>query len=165
MAPIVTARLVLRRLQLADLAGFLAYQSHPLVRQFMRGEAMDEASALKFIEQQATMSDEARDAYHAFAVTVASDGRLIGDVGLYLPSGQERLGDLGFQFAPSSHGQGYATEACQALIQRAFEVWHLDRITSSCDRENVRSSRLMERLGMSPIPSTSPDELSFELLR
>lgn len=161
---ITTARLTIRRFQLTDLAGYLAYQSHPEVRRFMPGRALTDEQAERLLAKQFTMQDSDRDVYHAFAVTLRHGGQLIGDVGMYLPSGEEAVGDLGFQFDPEFHGQGYAFEASEALVGAAFSDWRMTRITASCDGENVRSSRLLERLGMVRNErSQLTDSISYEL--
>jgi len=165
MAPISqTPRLVVRRFSETDLADFLAYQSHPEVRKYLHGEAMSREKAEAFLRKQASMSDGDRDAYHAFAVALVETGQVIGDVGMYLPSGANRVGDLGFQFHPEFHGRGYASEAAEALIRHGFTTLNLDLITSSCDAQNASSYRLMERLGMSRVAETE-GSLTYELTR
>ena len=145
---IVTPRLIIRRFKETDLGGFLAYQSRPEVRRFMPGQAMNDEQAERFLASQSSMQDLDRDAYHAFAVTLRDGLNLIGDVGMYLPSGEERVGDLGFQFHPDYHGQGYAFESTEALIRHAFAEWDLEKVTANCDSTNIRSYQLLERLGM-----------------
>ena len=55
---------------------------------------------------------------------------------------------VGYAFARESQGQGYATEAVSALIEHAFGELHLKRIVADTSSSNVRSVRLMERVGM-----------------
>lgn len=124
---------------------------------------MDLLQAEAFLRRQSELRDDARDTYHAFAVERLADNRLIGDVGMYLPS-TERVGDLGFQFDPGSHGQGFAFEATTALIAYAFKNWGLDLVTSHCDVRNVPSYRLMERLGMKRVEDDGTS-LGYELKR
>src|SRR6185312_11899170 len=65
-----------------------------------------------------------------------SDGRLVGDVVLFLHSD------------PDAAGQGLATEACTAVLDLAFEHLGLHRIVAKMDGRNAASARLAERLGM-----------------
>lgn len=163
---ITTARLNIRRFKETDLGEFLAYQSRPEVRQFMPGQAMNEDQAERFLLSQSSMQDCDRDAYHAFAVTLRDCLKLIGDVGMYLPSGEKRVGDLGFQFHPGFLGQGYALEAAEALVKHAFSEWMLEKVTANCDAENTRSYRLMERLGMSRVEQAEmAGSYTYQLLR
>lgn len=131
----------------------------------MPGQAMNEEQAERFLLSQSSMQDSDRDAYHAFAVTLLDSLKLIGDVGMYLPSGEKRVGDLGFQFHPDYHGNGYAFEATEAFVKFAFADWKLERITANCDAENEKSYRLMERLGMSRTEvEDNADSLRYELV-
>jgi RimJ/RimL family protein N-acetyltransferase len=45
-------------------------------------------------------------------------------------------------------GQGYATEAAQAAMRYAFEELDWPEIVAFTSRLNVRSMRVMEKLGM-----------------
>jgi hypothetical protein len=56
--------------------------------------------------------------------------------------------EIGFVFNPKYHGKGYATEACKALLTYGFEKLNAHRIIATCDPENTRSWKLMQRLGM-----------------
>jgi len=159
----VTKRLTIRRFYESDLDDFLSYQSHPIVREYARGQPFDREGAAAMLKQQAFLRDDARDVYHSFAVVLTKEEKVIGDIGLYLPSDKAKIGDLGFQFHPDYHGQGYATEAAQALIQHAFLSWNLTHITASCDARNLRSRQLIERLGMSLQPSEESGSISYEL--
>jgi len=161
---IVTPRLIVRSFRAEDVQDFYVYQALPEVRRFMSLEAKDLEKAEAFVRRQAEMSSEIRDAYHAFAVVLRDQPRVIGDVGVYLPSGEERIGDLGFQFDPEFQGKGYAFESASALVQYAFTEWKLDRITSHCDPRNERSYRLMERLSMTREVSEG-DGLAYALSR
>lgn len=145
---IQTPRLLIRRFEESDLEDYLAYQTHPVVQEYMPSEPMDEEDALKFLSSQFDAGENEKGRYHAFAVYHCGDNRLIGDVGFYLEPGPEDKGDLGFQFHPDYHGKGYATEAIEGLLKYAFSSLTLQRITSHCDARNFASVRLLERLGM-----------------
>ena len=45
-------------------------------------------------------------------------------------------------------GQGFATEACTAVLDLAFEHLGLHRVVANMDARNTASARLAERLGM-----------------
>lgn len=145
---VVTSRLRVRRFAEADLQDFLAYQGLPGVRRFMRGEAMGREEAVRYLAGQAALAEDARGKWHGFAVEHLAQGRVIGDVGVFLQVDPPDEGDVGFQFHPDCHGKGYAAEATQVLLRHLFTELDLRRVTASCDEENVASFRLMERLGM-----------------
>jgi [ribosomal protein S5]-alanine N-acetyltransferase len=162
--PITTERLVVRPFASADLEDFLAYQSHPLVRLHMPGEPHTDEAAAAYLEEQAALDDEQRDSWHDWAVEHRGSGRVIGNIGVYLPAATPTEGDLGFQFSPDVHGRGYAREAALAMLERLGSDWSLTRITASCDTANERSARLLLGLGMTELPGAGAGQRSFELV-
>jgi RimJ/RimL family protein N-acetyltransferase len=148
-----TARLIIRRFAPADLEDFLSYQDDPVVRRFIPGEPMSTEQAVDYLAAQAVLDEHELDSWHASAVQHVATGRVIGDIGIWLPGQPERVGtgDVGFQFHPDFHGQGYAREAMLAYLAYVFETLELPRITAGCDVPNKQSWGLMERLGMHPL--------------
>jgi [ribosomal protein S5]-alanine N-acetyltransferase len=88
----------------------------------------------------------AADAY--LAVELREDGRFVGFVCL---DGQDadpsRCLNLGYVFAASEHRKGYASEACRAVIRRAFMELEADRVVSGTAEANLPSRRLLDALG------------------
>lgn len=81
------------------------------------------------------------------ALVVERDGRVVGDVALWLTGESERLAEIGWVLAPASAGQGLAAEAAAAVIDAAFADG-LHRIEAQMDARNDASARLCERLGL-----------------
>ena len=57
--------------------------------------------------------------------------------------------ELGFAVSRDRWGQGYATEAARAILDFGFADLGLRRIYATCRPENVGSSRVLEKIGMS----------------
>jgi RimJ/RimL family protein N-acetyltransferase len=55
---------------------------------------------------------------------------------------------LGYCFARSAWGKGYATEAARLIISHGFHSLGIHRIWARCDSENEASLRVLEKLGM-----------------
>jgi ribosomal-protein-alanine N-acetyltransferase len=55
---------------------------------------------------------------------------------------------LGFAIARASWGKGIGSEAARAAVAWGFDAFDLARIWATTDARNVRSQRLMEKLGM-----------------
>jgi RimJ/RimL family protein N-acetyltransferase len=72
---------------------------------------------------------------------VEHDGRVIGKAGLY------RFPEIGFIFHPDVWGRGFAREALEAVVARAFAVHGLGSIEADVDPRNTASLRLLTRLG------------------
>lgn len=56
--------------------------------------------------------------------------------------------EVGWRFARSAWGHGYATEAARAALAYGFDELELDEIVSFTSTTNLRSRAVMERLGM-----------------
>jgi len=56
--------------------------------------------------------------------------------------------ELGYRFVRRHWGQGYATEAANAMLEWGFRRLELDEIVSVIRPENVASERVLQRLGM-----------------
>ena len=85
---------------------------------------------------------------YQLAITVAGEGRLIGNCGVRLAEAGAEVGDLGYEIAPATWGQGYAAEAAEAMMRFGFEELGLHRIWAHAVAENAASQRVMEKLGM-----------------
>ena len=82
------------------------------------------------------------------AVCLKDTGRLIGLVALN-PEGEADRHEfnLGYVFNFDYHGRGYATEACRAALDHAFERLGAQRVVSGTAAANGASCRLLGRLG------------------
>ncbi len=56
--------------------------------------------------------------------------------------------EIGWRMRRDLWGQGYATEAAEAILAHAFDDLYLDEIVSFTTRDNLRSRAVMERIGM-----------------
>ena len=86
-----------------------------------------------------------------WSVVEKATGAVVGVAGLtryanrMLTSGEA---EIGYRFARSCWGLGYATEAVSAAAAAGFEVFGVARIVAHIDRANVASIRVAEKLGM-----------------
>jgi RimJ/RimL family protein N-acetyltransferase len=144
-----TARLALRSWRAEDQAPFAAMNDDPVVMEFFpsrRSVAESNALVDRF---QAELEQRG---HCPWAVEELSTGAFIGFVGLHevpaeLPFAPAT--EVGWRLARPFWGQGYATEAGAAALQFGFGPLSMDEIVSFTSAINVRSRRVMERLGMS----------------
>ena len=138
-----TARLKLRPYSEADIAELL-----PLI-----GTREVAATTLRiahpYTEQDArTFFALAQDPEKIWlAITLRSDGRLIGGIGLRLERQHDR-GELGYWLGVQYWGQGYATEAAREMLRYGFEELGLHRIFASHFKHNPASGGILKKLGM-----------------
>ena len=82
-----------------------------------------------------------------FAVYELNNNKVIGYV-CFNGENYKEL-DLGYCFNSLYQGKGYATEACIAIINYAFNILQVERVTGSTANLNYPSCRVLNRLGFS----------------
>jgi RimJ/RimL family protein N-acetyltransferase len=80
--PVVTQRLIIRRMAETDLLDFLGYQTHPDVLRYMPVEPMTSERAVRFLTRQAVLEIDDEGGYIAFAIHHIADPKTIGEVGI-----------------------------------------------------------------------------------
>lgn len=87
-------------------------------------------------------------AYQIYARTPEGQaGRLLGGTGLHRLDWDVRRFEIGFWIRTSAQGQGYVSEAVQALAGMAFEDLRARRVEIRMDDTNLRSRAVAERCG------------------
>jgi RimJ/RimL family protein N-acetyltransferase len=84
-------------------------------------------------------------------VTLADDGRVIGEAGT--KGAVDALGrvEVGYGLAAPFRGRGYGTEAVQALVGHLVGQPGVREVTAEVQVGNEPSRRLLERLGFHPV--------------
>ena len=144
--PILTERLLLRRLAPGDAGPLFRYRNHPEVTRFQSLRLESESAALDFIRGLPVEPGEP-DTWFQLALCLRTDGQLIGDVGIHFKDSHGQAG-IGYTLDPDHQGQGYAREAVAALLAYLFGKLGLHRVTASIDPENTKSLALVRNLGM-----------------
>ncbi|HEY1778509.1 MAG TPA: GNAT family protein [Solirubrobacteraceae bacterium] len=150
--PIITSRLRLRPLSEDDAERLLAYRSREDVCRYLPFEPMDERVLTSRLAGDLGRREITAEGHAlTLGVELAASGKLVGDVVLFFRSARHREGEIGYVFHPDVAGNGYATEACTAVLDLAFDKvagLGLHRIVARMDFRNDASARLAARLGM-----------------
>lgn len=114
----------------------------PAVREYLGGP-VPEGYARKRLED---WKDSAEIREPRFAVVSKASGALLGVVDI-APYHEPEKKELSYMFLPRYWGQGYAEESIRAILQYCKEELHMDYVVSETQKKNLRSRRLLERLG------------------
>jgi RimJ/RimL family protein N-acetyltransferase len=147
-----TERLILRSWQETDRAPFAALNADPRVMEYFPSVLAREESDL-FAAKISQRIDE--NGFGLWAIEVRGGAPFIGFVGLSRPRFETAFTpgiEVGWRLAYDHWGRGYATEAATAALDDAFHRFNLDEILSFTSRQNQRSQRVMEKLGMTHDP-------------
>jgi RimJ/RimL family protein N-acetyltransferase len=152
-----TQRLLLRRWRPEDRAPFAALNADPRVMEHFPGLlSREESDALA---ARIEMHFE-QHGFGLWALEIPSVTPLAGFVGLNTPRFEAHFTpcvEIGWRLAAEHWGRGYATEAARAALMFGFEKLGLREIVSFTATANVRSRRVMEKLGMTHDPADDFD--------
>ncbi|HLJ03156.1 MAG TPA: GNAT family N-acetyltransferase [Solirubrobacteraceae bacterium] len=148
-----TERLLLRQWRDSDLEPFAALNADPEVMRYFPGtQSRQQSDALAERERRAI----AERGWGLWAVEVLDGPEFIGFVGLNEPGFEAHFTpavEVGWRLAREHWGHGYATEAARAAVAFGFGELALSEIVSFTTEPNLRSRRVMERLGMTHDPA------------
>jgi RimJ/RimL family protein N-acetyltransferase len=149
MAQVIpTGRLLLRRWRDSDRQPFQALNADPRVMEFMPGLLSPQASdeLIARIEQHFD-----RHGFGVYAAEFIETKTLIGFIGLNIPDFDAPFMpavETGWRLASEYWGRGLATEGARGVIQHALETLSLSSLVSFTVPRNLRSRRVMEKIGM-----------------
>jgi RimJ/RimL family protein N-acetyltransferase len=152
LSAIETERLRLRYWESRDREPFARINGDPRVMEFL-------PASLTRAEND-TMADriEAHFRAHGFglyAVELRQAQEFIGFAGLSVPAFRAHFTpcvEIGWRLAPEHWGRGLATEAARAVVGHGLGSLGLDSLVSFTAAANVRSRRVMEKIGMTHDP-------------
>ena len=148
MSILESERLLIRNFKISDWESL-----HEMINQYESSEVA------AYDQQWPTSPEEIKKITEWFAggesylaVCLKDTGRFIGFVSLN-PGEKEDCRELniGYIFNFDYHGKGYATEACRAVINDAFDRLNAQRIITGTAAVNLASCRLLERSGFKRI--------------
>ncbi|CAN5735253.1 GNAT family N-acetyltransferase [soil metagenome] len=142
-----TERLLLRLWRDDDREPFAAMNADPAVREHLQGTMTREASDA-FVD--AIVDHWRTHAWGLWALEVPGAQPFIGYVGLW-PADYvtgEQMVEVGWRLARRQWGKGYASEAAREALRFGFVQLALDEIVSFTVPQNLRSIRVMERIGL-----------------
>lgn len=141
---IKTDRLLIRSIEMKDKETFFAYRSRPEIYQYQSWKPTCICEVEEFIKKNTANVIGATNTWLQLAVCL-KEGPMIGDIGIHFVDDDQI--ELGYTLSPEYQGQGYAYEAVKFIINLVFFNWKKHRITASVDPGNIRSIKLLKRIG------------------
>ena len=144
---LVTERLLLRDLRRDDSDRMFAIEGDAEAVRYQSYEPRTLENCRAYIEHDIADREPERWRYD-LGVTLRSDERLVGRIGLDIKPPERAIGELWFILDRSLWGRGLMPEAAARLTGFGFEDLALRRIFLDCDPRNGGAIRLAEKLGM-----------------
>jgi ribosomal-protein-alanine N-acetyltransferase len=139
-----TERLLLRRLNNADVNEIMALRSNPETMKYIP------RPLLKTIEdalEHIAMIDgkiENNEGIN-WAITFKNHSKLIGIIGHYRIKPEHYRAEIGYMILPEYNGKGIVSEAIKEVVKYGFEVMQLHSIEAVIDPENYASAKVLEK--------------------
>lgn len=146
--PISTERLLLRAFTPADAVRYHSYRSLPETVRYMYRDPLTMEESIERMESYAKQEFVNDGDVFFLAIQPKHTQELAGEILFKLESVRAKQGEIGWSLHPDALGNGYATEAAQALMKYGFEHFGFHRVFARIDAENTASVRIAERLGM-----------------
>lgn len=143
---LTTERLRLRPIQLPDEALLHTLWTNPGVRKYLWDDVVIPLEKVKEIIALNTQYF-ADHQWGLWLITLKLTKKAIGFTGLWYFF-DENQPQLLYGLHPDYWGQGYAVEASRKIIEYAFQTLGFAYITASCDKPNIASLKVAEKLGM-----------------
>lgn len=131
-----------------DIPAMAALNADPDVMEFFPSTQTMEQT-VGFVERMQKLF--AARGYCYFPAFRLSDDQFIGFIGMSYQDFEASFTpctDIGWRLAKAYWGMGYATEGAKRCLQYAFEDLGLKNIKSIASVINVKSTRVMEKIGM-----------------
>jgi RimJ/RimL family protein N-acetyltransferase len=142
-----TERLILREFTLNDVDFIIELLNSPGWLQFIGDRNVrTKEDAVNYLTN-GPMKSYAKNGFGLSLVQKKDDGTAIGMCGIIRRDNLD-CPDIGFAFLPEYSGRGYAFEIANATLDYARGKLGLPTICAITLKENVRSIRLLEKLGL-----------------
>ncbi|MGC4016795.1 MAG: GNAT family N-acetyltransferase [Luteolibacter sp.] len=125
-----------------DLSDLIALDTDPGVREFLGGP-VEPANA----ERRALAHISGTTGEVEWAIRRVGDDAFLGIISLH-PHHDGEDTEVSYALLPRHQGHGHATEALRLVLKHAASVLGLDRLVAETQSRNVKSMRLLARVGM-----------------
>ena len=148
MQVLETDRLTLHHLSTLDAEFTIELMNSPGWLEFIgdRGVKFEEAARNYLIS--GPIKSYRMYGYGMYLVRLKEDETRIGMCGLVNRPGLENV-DIGFALLPGYEGKGYGYESAKAVLEYAFDELDFQRIVAITEQNNLKSIRLLEKIGLS----------------
>jgi len=139
MALITTPRLSLSPFEPSDWPFFRALREDPAIMRYMAAIA-PEKETQRLFALRLTLK-------HLFVIRRHDDPTPLGDIGLQISDHHPEEADIGYTIVPQAQGQGYASEALQAVCDYGFTQAGVKAVNAYVLADNGGSVRVLEKAG------------------
>lgn len=153
----VTPRFTLREIKDEDEEQLFSLRSDDLVHQFLNRPI---ATSMNDVRQWREKVQQGAAKNEAIMWAIDLNDLLIGTICLWNISWQDARAEIGYDLLPEYHGQGVMQEIIPVVLRFGFEELKMNSIVASIHPGNIKSIRLVEKLGFTLQPHPEAGETS-----
>ncbi len=151
-----TDRLIVRESTIEDVDEFYRIYKDPEMTRYMEG-LFDDPEDEKRYQRDYIKKVYGLMGFGIWTLVRKSDGKIIGRAGFSVRNGFDEV-ELGFLIGKDYQRQGYALEACGAILDYGKNVLRFDKVQTLVKAENTVSIHLCEKLGFVRVEEVDVDE-------
>ncbi|MBU1702862.1 GNAT family N-acetyltransferase [Patescibacteria group bacterium] len=144
-----TERLIIRDFAIKDWESVHKYGSDPAVVKHMPWGPNSQKETKEFIKRAMKNQTQKPRTQYNLAIILKATDQLIGGISLHTnnnPLTSEAA--LGYVLNKDYWGNGIIPEASKTILNFGFKKCKLNRIFATCEPDNIRSKRVLEKIGM-----------------
>ncbi len=143
---IVTSRLLLREVTIADAAALFLLRSDPAVLRYLDKDPEKTVDETIGLINRVKKDKENNDGI-LWGITVKDSDTLVGTICFWRMQKEHYRAEIGYALHPAQQGKGIMDEAIKAVLQYGFETMQLHSVEANVNPANDASIKLLERNG------------------
>lgn len=158
---LITERLSLRRLVIADDQAIFALRSDAEINRYLGRQLSNTIDDARNFINKINENINKNDSLY-WAITWSDKNILVGAICLFGFSDENNHCEIGYELLRNFQGQGIMKEAAEKVIDYAFNTIQVQKIEAFLHRNNKSSIKLLEKLSFKN--SNEPDETNPDLI-
>ena len=142
---IETDRLILRRYKESDIDTIYEIITDERLSKYIKFPKLSKEEELEYIRQWISESDESK--YEKWVIELKKDGTVVGNIDVNTVVKKHNYCNVGYTIRYDYWGNGYASEALEAVSNHLLENSGYYLVECSCNELNTQSSKVMLKVG------------------
>lgn len=142
---IETDRLILRRYKESDIDAIYEIITDERLSKYIKYPKLSKQEELECIRQWISEADESK--YEKWVIELKKDGTVVGNIDVNTVVKKHNYCNVGYTIRYAHWGNGYASEALEAVSNHLLENSGYYLVECSCNELNTQSSKVMLKAG------------------
>ncbi len=142
---IETDRLILRRYKESDIDAIYEIITDERLSKYIKFPKLSKQEELECIRQWISEADESK--YEKWVIELKKDGTVVGNIDVNTVVKKHNYCNVGYTIRYDYWGNGYASEALEAVSNHLLENSGYYLVECSCNELNIQSSKVMLKAG------------------